>query len=140
MNWLLFALLSAAFAALTAIFGKVGVEKVPSNLAVAIRTVVVLVFAWGIAMGRGELSALSTVTTRGWIFLCLSGAATGLSWLAYYRALQLTDASRVAPVDKLSLALTVVFAAAFLGEHIGWKTAAGVALIVGGAHLTLTED
>lgn len=137
MNWLLYALLSAAFAALTAILAKVGVEGVPSTLATAIRTAVILFFAWGIAFARGEHHALGGLSRRSLVFLVLSGVATGCSWLAYFRALQLGPASRVAPVDKLSLALTFLLAWLVLGEPITWRLACGVALMVAGALLTL---
>jgi bacterial/archaeal transporter family protein len=106
MSWIPFALLSAVAAAATAVLAKVGVKDVPSTLATAIRTVVILVFAWAIAIGKGEHRALAAVAPRSLLFLVLSGLATGVSWLAYFRALQLGPASRVAPVDKLSLGLT----------------------------------
>jgi bacterial/archaeal transporter family protein len=137
MTWWSYALASAGFAALTAILGKVGVEGVPSTLATALRTVVVLVFAWTLALARGEGAALPTLSHRTLLFLALSGVATGLSWLAYFRALQLAPASRVAPIDKLSLALTLVLAWALLGERMPWKLVVGVAMMVGGALLTL---
>jgi transporter family protein len=139
MAWWVFALISAVFAALTAIFGKLGVEHVPSTLATAVRTVVVLAFAWSIALARGEGPALSDFSGRTWWFLGISGACTGFSWIAYYRALQLAPASHVAPIDKLSLPLTVIFAFVFLSEDIGWKLGTGVALMVAGAMLTLAE-
>jgi transporter family protein len=122
MTWVTYALLSAGFAAATAILAKVGVEGVPSTLATAIRTVVILVFAWGIVLARGEHEALPALSRKAVLFLVLSGVATGLSWLAYFRALQLGPASRVAPIDKLSLAMTLVL---------------GVSLMVAGALLTL---
>jgi bacterial/archaeal transporter family protein len=131
MTWLPYALVSAAAAAATAILAKVGIQGVPSNLATAIRTVVILVFAWVIAIGQGQHHALGKISGRSLLFLVLSGVATGISWLAYFRALQLGPASRVAPVDKLSLALTLVLAAVFLREAITWKIALGVALMVG---------
>ncbi|MBU8894110.1 EamA family transporter [Corallococcus sp. H22C18031201] len=137
MSWLFYALLSAAFAAATAILAKVGVEGVPSTLATALRTVVILAFAWGIALARGEHHTLPTLSRRTLIFLALSGVATGLSWLAYFRALQLGPASRVAPIDKLSLALTLVLAVTFLKEPWSWKLVLGVLLMVAGALLTL---
>ncbi len=138
MNWLLYACLSAAAAAFTAILAKIGVEGVPSNLATAVRTLIVVAFAWLIVVAFGEQRALATISRRSLTFLGLSGIATGLSWLAYFRALQLGPASRVAPIDKLSLPLTVVLAAVFLGEPIGPRVAAGVALMTVGALLTLT--
>jgi transporter family protein len=137
MSWLPYALASAAAAAATAILAKLGVEGVPSNLATAIRTIVVLVFAWGIVFASGDHHAIPRLSGRSVLFLALSGIATGLSWLAYFRALQLGPASRVAPIDKLSLALTLVLSAAVLREAISWKVALGVALMVGGALLTI---
>jgi transporter family protein len=136
-QWLLFAFISAIAAALTAVLAKIGVEGVPSTLATAIRTVVIGVIAWGIVIAMGEHRALAGVTRRSWIFLGLSGVATGVSWLAYFRALQLAPASRVAPIDRLSLPLTIVLAVLFLGETVGWKAATGVALMTVGALLTL---
>ncbi|WP_223636066.1 EamA family transporter [Corallococcus sp. EGB] len=137
MTWWIYALASAGFAAMTAILAKVGVEGVPSTLATALRTVVVLAFAWTIALARGEGAALPTLGRRTLLFLALSGVATGLSWLAYFRALQLAPASRVAPIDKLSLALTLVLAWGLLGEPLSWKLVVGVGLMVCGALLTL---
>lgn len=135
MSWWVYALVSAAFASATAILAKVGVEGVPSHLATAVRTVVVLVFAWGVAIGFGQHRELFKLSPRSLLFLVLSGIATGLSWLAYFRALQLGPASRVAPVDKSSLALTVVLAGIILREPISLRVAAGAALIVGGTLL-----
>src|SRR5438270_12827439 len=132
MNWLIWALLSAFFAGLTAILAKVGVQGVDSNLATAIRTVVILVFAWSVAFFTNKQS-LSAISGRTWLFLVLSGFATGLSWLCYFRALQLGPASRVAPIDKLSVALVIVFAILFLGEKFTWGKALGGTLIVAGA-------
>lgn len=137
MTWMTYAAISAAAAALTAVLAKVGVEGVPSNLATAIRTVVVLVFAWAIALVAGEHRVLGTLSRRSVIFLVLSALATGVSWLAYYRALQLAPASRVAPIDKLSLPLTLIFAAVFLGEAMTWRLLLGVALMTAGALITL---
>jgi transporter family protein len=139
MAWWGFALLSALAAAFTAILAKIGIAGVPSNLATAIRTSVILVFAWAIAIGGGDHHALRSVRARSWWFLVLSGIATGVSWLAYFRALQIAPASRVAPIDKLSLALTIVLAAVVLGERISWRVGAGAALMVIGALLTLSE-
>jgi bacterial/archaeal transporter family protein len=136
-NWQLYALLSALAAGATAVLAKLGVEGVPSNLATAIRTVVILIFAWAIAIGRGEHQALAGLSRRALVFLALSGCATGLSWLAYFRALQLGPASRVAPIDKLSLGFTLVFAVLFLGEAVTLRLVAGVALMIAGALLTL---
>lgn len=137
MTWVTYALLSASFAAATAILAKVGVEGVPSTLATAIRTVVILVFAWGIVLARGEHEALPTLSRKAVLFLVLSGVATGVSWLAYFRALQLGPASRVAPIDKLSLAMTLVLAVVVLKEPLSWKLALGISLMVAGALLTL---
>jgi bacterial/archaeal transporter family protein len=132
-SWLAWSLLSALFAAATAILAKIGVAGVSSNVATAVRTGVVLVFAWIVVFATSEASTLSGFTRKTWIFLTLSGIATGLSWLCYFRALQLGDASRVAPVDKLSVVFVLVLAALFLGEAITWKTAAGGLLIAAGA-------
>ena len=136
-SWFLYALLSAAAAGATAILAKLGVRDVPSNLATAIRTLVVLVFAWGIALAGGEQRALPGLSARTYGFLAASGVATGVSWLAYFRALQLGPASRVAPIDKLSLPIAVALAAVFLQEPISWRVALGVALMVVGSLLTL---
>jgi len=137
MSWLVFACVSAGAAALTAVLAKIGIEGVPSNLATAIRTIVIAAFAWAIVVGTGERQALTSISRRSLVFLLLSGVATGISWLAYFRALQLAPASRVSPIDKLSLPLTIVMAAAFLGESIGWKLGLGVALMTIGAVLTI---
>jgi len=137
MPWWVYAFASAAAAAVTAILAKIGVEGIPSNLATAVRTAIVLVFAWGIVVLRGEHHALAAVRGRPLLFLGLSGVATGLSWLAYFRALQLAPASRVAPIDKLSLALTIALAAFVLGESVSWKLALGATLMVIGSLLTL---
>ncbi len=133
MNWIAYALLGALAAGITAVLSKVGVENIPSNLAVLIRTGVVIVITAGIVFARGEHAALKDVKASAWLALVLSGAATGISWLAYFKALQLAPASRVAPVDKLSLAVTVMLATLFLGESLTWKTALGVALMIAGA-------
>lgn len=130
--WVLFAVLSAIFAALTSILAKVGIEGVNSNLATAIRTAVVLVMAWGIVLLTGTLGGISAITTRGWIFLVLSGLATGASWLCYYYALQIGDASRVVPIDKFSVVITMVLAFVFLYETVDWKTILGGVLITAG--------
>jgi bacterial/archaeal transporter family protein len=138
MAWLLYAFVSAAAAALTAILAKIGVEGVPSTLATAVRTVVVVVFAWLMVFAVNEHRGIMTVSRRSLAFLALSGLATGISWLAYFRALQLGPASRVAPIDKLSLPLTIVLAVLWLGEPIGWRVATGVGLMTIGALLTLS--
>lgn len=132
-NWLILAVLSAVFAALTTIFAKIGVRDVPSNLATAIRTVVILLLAWGIVTATGEIASLRTVTQRTMLFLILSGVATGLSWICYFAALQKGPASVVASIDKTSLAMVIVLAALFLGEPLTWKTALGGGLVVLGA-------
>ncbi len=137
MPWWGYSFASATAAAATAILAKVGVQGVPSNLATAVRTAVVLAFAWGIVFARGEHRGLPDIGARSWWFLGLSGVATGLSWLAYFRALQMAPASVVAPIDKLSLVLTVILAAVVLGESVSWQLAVGSALMVAGALLTL---
>ena len=130
--WWIYALLSTFFAALTAIFAKVGVENVNSNLATAIRTVVVLVMIWMIVFFRNEYKAIGELSQRNWIFLTISGFATGFSWIFYFKALQMGEVSKVAGIDKLSLALTIIFAVVFLGETLTWKTAVGATLIIAG--------
>lgn len=132
MNWFLWALLSALFAGITAILAKVGVNDIDSNMATAIRTVVILIFAWAVALST-ETRSFSTIGKRTWIFLVLSGIATGLSWLCYFRALQLGEASRVAPVDKLSVVIAIVLAAIFLHERLTWHHWVGGAFIFTGA-------
>ena len=133
--WLPFALLSALFAALTAILAKLGIEGVDSNLATALRTTVVLVMAWGMVLLTGAQSGLAGISRRSWVFLVLSGLATGASWLCYYRALQTGQVSRVAPIDKLSVVLTVILAMLLLGERPGPKAVAGCVLIGAGVLL-----
>lgn len=130
--WFIWSLLAAVFAALTAIFAKIGVAEINSNLATAIRTTVVLAFTWLIAASTSDLGSLTVISRRTWIFLTLSGIATGLSWLCYFRALQLGEASRVAPVDKLSVVFVIVLAALFLKEPVGWFQWAGGGLILAG--------
>ncbi len=137
MNWLGFALVSALAAGATAILAKLGVEGVSSNLAMAIRTTVVLVFAWGIVIARGENTGLAALSARTWAFLALSGIATGVSWIAYFKALSLAPAARVAPIDKLSLAFTLLMAWLILGESLTWRMLLGGALMIAGALLTL---
>lgn len=131
--WWIFALLSAFFAALTAIFAKVGIQGVDTDLATAIRTVIILIIAWGIAVFRGGASTIHSLTKHNLIFLCLSGIATGLSWIFYFKALQLGKVSQVAPVDKMSVAIAIVLAVVFLGEPLTVKTAMGALLIIGGS-------
>jgi transporter family protein len=136
-QWLIFAFISAFFAALTTLLAKAGIQDIPSTLATAIRTIVVGIIAWSIVAGTGEHHHLGSISKRSMMFLVLSGAATGASWLAYFRALQLAPASRVAPIDRLSLPLTIVLAMAFLGEAVGWRAGLGVALMTVGAILTI---
>jgi transporter family protein len=136
MSWLAFALLSAAAAAVTAILAKIGVEGVPSTLAMAIRTVVVVALAWTIVIAVGEQRAIATLSQRTWLYLIASGVAAGVSWWAYFHALQQAPASWVAPIDKLSLPFTVLLAAIWLGESVSWKAVLGVALMIAGALLT----
>ena len=130
--WVVFALLSAVFAALTSIFAKIGIESVNSNLATAIRTVVVLVMAWLIVFATGKHQQIVDISTKSWIFLVLSGVATGLSWLCYFYALQIGEASKVVPVDKFSVVITMVMAFFILGEVITMKTIIGGLLITAG--------
>ena len=137
MTWWMFAFLSAIAASATAILAKIGIKGVPSNLATAIRTAVVLVFSWGLVFATREHEMLRDLKPRSVLFLVLSGIGTGVSWLAYFKALQMAPASRVAPIDKLSLAFTIVLAAIVLGESISWKLALGAGLMVAGALLSL---
>ena len=130
--WWIYALLSALFASLTAIFAKIGITNVNSNLATAIRTIVILVIAWGIVLARGETKGLATLSRHNIIFLIISGIATGLSWIFYFKALQIGKVSQVAPVDKLSVALTIILSVVFLGEALTIKTAIGALLIIAG--------
>jgi transporter family protein len=134
--WWLFALLSALFAALTAIFAKIGIKGIDTDLATAIRTVVILLIAWAIAFLRGGTSTMNTLSKQNLLFLCLSGIATGLSWIFYFKALQLGKVSQVAPVDKMSVAFSIVLAVVFLGEPLTLRTTLGALLIIGGT-LTL---
>jgi transporter family protein len=133
MNWISWALLSAFFAGVTAVLAKVGVAGVDSNLATAVRTTVVLAFTWAIALATNQATGLRHFSNRTLVFLVLSGMATGLSWLCYFRALQMGQASRVAPVDKLSVVFAIALAALFLGERLSWQHYMGGALIVIGA-------
>lgn len=130
--WFVFALLSAVFAALTSILAKVGIEGVNSNLATAIRTVVVLVMAWGMVFLTNTQNGISAISRKSWIFLILSGLATGASWLCYYRALQIGEASKVVSVDKLSVVITLILAFVFLHENFTAKSFAGAVLITAG--------
>ncbi len=135
--WWIYALLSAVFAALTAILAKIGIRGVDSNVATAVRTVVVLVFAWGLVALQGNLGAVALLSRHTLMFLALSGVATGVSWLFYFKALQLGTASLVSAVDKSSLALTLVLAAVFLGETLTLRTALGCGLILAGTALVV---
>ncbi|MBC7398900.1 MAG: EamA family transporter [Mucilaginibacter sp.] len=130
--WWIYALLSALFAALTAIFAKIGIKGVDTDLATAIRTVVIIILAWAIVFVKGSNNTIGALTRQNWTFLILSGCATGLSWICYFRALQLGKVSQVAPVDKLSVALAIVLAAVFLGETLTLKTGIAAALIISG--------
>lgn len=127
--WFIFALLSAVFAALTSILGKVGIEGVNSNLATAIRTVVVVIMAWGMVFITNTQSGIGEISRRSWIFLILSGLATGASWLCYYRALQIGEVSKVVPIDKLSVVITLSLAFIFLHEQVNTKSIIGCILI-----------
>ena len=133
--WFILALGSAVFAALTSILAKVGIDGVNSNLATAIRTAVVLVMAWGMVFLTDAQGGISGISRRSWLFLILSGLATGASWLCYYRALQIGQASKVVPVDKLSVVITLVLAFVFLHEKFTWKSIAGAVLITVGTLL-----
>jgi transporter family protein len=132
MTWFIWAVLSALFAGSTAVLAKIGVEKVNSNTATAIRSVVILIFSWAIVL-FSDTRPLSTIGKRTWFFLVLSGLATGLSWLCYFRALQLGEASRVAPVDKLSVVIAIILAAVFLHERLTWHHWVGGLFIFTGA-------
>ena len=131
--WLMFAILSAVFAAATSILAKIGIDGVDSNLATAIRTIVVLVMAWGMVFLTNSAGGISAISTRSWIFLILSGLATGASWLCYFYAIKIGEVSKVVPIDKCSLVLTIVFAVIFLGEALTWKTVVGSILLLAGA-------
>ncbi len=130
--WLVFAILSAVFAALTSILAKVGIDGVNSNLATALRTVVVLVMAWGMVFLTNSQGGITEISTKSWIFLILSGLATGASWLCYYKALQMGEASKVVPIDKMSVVITLILAFVFLHEKFTLKAAIGSVLITAG--------
>lgn len=130
--WWIYALLSALFASLTAIFSKLGVTNVNPNLATAIRTIIILIIAWGIVFAKGEAKELASISKQNLTFLVISGIATGLSWIFYFKALQIGKVSQVAPVDKLSVALTIVLSVIVLKEVLTLKTAIGAALIIVG--------
>lgn len=133
--WMIFALLSAVFAALTSILAKIGIENVNSNLATAIRTVVVVIMAWGMVFLTNAQHGIMEIGRRSWLFLILSGLATGASWLCYYKALQMGDASKVVPIDKLSVVITLVLAFVFLHEQFTVKSFIGCVLIAAGTML-----
>ena len=135
--WFIFAILLAIFAALTSILAKIGIEGVNSNLATAIRTIVVVFMAWFMVFITGGQSGIIDINKKSWIFLILSGLATGASWLCYYKALQLGEVSKVVPIDKLSIVITVVLAFIFLGEQITLKTLIGCSLIVIGTFVMI---
>lgn len=130
--WFVFALLSAVFAALTSILAKVGIEGVNSNLATALRTIVVLAMAWGMVFLTNAQGGISAISKKSWLFLVLSGLATGASWLCYYKALQLGEASKVVPIDKLSVVITLILAFVFLHESFTSKSVIGAVLITAG--------
>lgn len=139
--WLLFAILSAVFAAATSILAKIGIEGVDSNLATAIRTVVVVLLAWGVVFlthkvqhpGETLIQTIQGISVKSWIFLILSGLATGASWICYFYAIKIGEVSKVVPIDKCSLVLTIIFAAIFLGESLTWKTIIGCILLLAGS-------
>lgn len=133
--WFLFAVLSALFAALTAILAKIGIEGVNSNFATAIRTVVVVIMSWGMVFLTNTQSCITSISKKSWIFLILSGLATGASWLCYYRALQIGEASKVVPIDKMSVVITLLLAFVFLHEEFTIKSLFGCMLIGAGALL-----
>ena len=135
--WFVFAILSAIFAALTSILAKIGIEGVNSNLATAVRTIVVVLMAWFMVFITGNQNGIIDISKKSWIFLILSGLATGASWLCYYKALQLGEASKVIPIDKLSIVITIVLAFIFLGEQITLKTLIGCCLIVTGTFIMI---
>ena len=135
MSWLIFSLLSAFFGALTAILAKIGIKNVDSNLATAIRTIIIVIFAWGIVFSQGTIKQIFSISRFSLIFLILSGIATGLSWLFYFRALQLGRASQVSPIDKLSLIITIILAAIILKEKITVSIFIGACLMAAGAIL-----
>lgn len=137
--WLVFALLSAVFAALTSVLAKIGIENVESNLATAIRTVVVLIMAWGMVFLTKGQGGISDISRKSWIFLILSGLATGASWLCYYKAVQIGEVSKVVPVDKLSVVITLILAALFLHERFTPKTLLGAVLITAGTLILISK-
>jgi len=136
-SWVIYAILSAVFAALTSILAKIGISDINSNLATAIRTIVVLIMAWGIVIMTGTQSGIQDITAKSWIFLVLSGIATGLSWLFYYKALQLGDASKVVPIDKFSVVISMILAFVILKEDLTFKTVMGGILITAGTFVMI---
>ena len=137
--WWVYALLSALFAALTAIFAKLGIANINSNLATGLRTIVVIILIWCIIIARGETKEIHLLTRNNILFLTISGIATGLSWLFYFKALQIGKVIQVAPVDKLSLALTIILSVIFLGESLTLKTGIGALLIIAGTIMLILE-
>ena len=136
-SWVIYAILSAVFAALTSILAKIGISDINSSLATAIRTIVVLIMAWGIVFMTGAQSGIQDITAKSWIFLILSGIATGLSWLFYYKALQLGDASKVVPIDKFSVVISMILAFVILKEDLTFKTVMGGILITAGTFVMI---
>lgn len=137
--WKYYAIASAMFAALTAIFAKIGIKNIDSNLAVALRTCVIVVMMWAIVFASNSAEGIKTLTKANWIFLILSGITTGLSWLFYFKALEFGDVSRVAPIDKLSIVFTIVLSIIILKEPFSWKVILGVSLIAGGSLIILMD-
>lgn len=137
--WWVYAILSAFFASLTAVFAKIGITGVNSNLATAIRSVIILLVAWGIVFARSEYKGIPALSRHNLIYIAVSGVATGLSWIFYFKALQIGKVTQVAPVDKLSIALTIVLSVVFLGESLTLKTAIGALLIIAGTILLIFE-
>lgn len=136
-SWVIYAILSAVFAALTSILAKIGISDINSNLATAIRTIVVLIMAWGIVFMTGAQSGIQDITAKSWIFLVLSGIATGLSWLFYYKALQLGDTSKVVPIHKFSVVISMILAFVILKEDLTFKTVMGGILITAGTFVMI---
>ena len=136
-SWVIYAILSAFIAALTSTLAKIGISDINSNLATAIRTIVVLIMAWGIVFMTGAQSGIQDITAKSWIFLVLSGIATGLSWLFYYKALQLGDASKVVPIDKFSVVISMILAFVILKEDLTFKTVIGGILITAGTFVMI---
>lgn len=137
--WWIYALLSAFFAGLTAVLAKVGIKGIDSNLATAIRTVIILLLAWAIVFFKGGQTGISSLTKQNWVFLTLSGLATGLSWIFYFKALQMGKVSQVAPVDKASVAIALILSVIFLGEPLTYKTIIAVLMIIGGTIILIFQ-